>query len=93
MNIDEVNLISFLLYLKPFFFSVTSINLDEAHFLLFLDTLFGTKNFTISKLNLLFVISSSQASIVFKVTDGPFYGHLYVEDEVKATRFYQYFWK
>ena len=27
----------------------------------------------------------SKASIVFKVTDGPFYGHLFVEDEVGAT--------
>ena len=32
-----------------------------------------------------FVYSFYQVSIVFKVTDGPFYGHLFVEDEVGAT--------
>lgn len=59
--------------------TVTNMNIDEVDFL-------STFVFsTMCKLKLFkycIVFFVFQASIVFKVTDGPFYGHLFVEDEV-----------
>ena len=71
--------------------TVTNMNIDEVDLFYSLLHL----NLSVWNQNLFnFLSFLFQASIVFKVTDGPFYGHLFVEDEVGlATISKQCFWK
>ena len=60
--------------------TVTNMNIDEVDS--FIDFCIFNNVCKLKLFKYCIVFFVFQASIVFKVTDGPFYGHLFVEDEV-----------